>query len=119
MIVETLSLSMPLLYDLAKTVMGAGSVGIGAYKVIQWIKDIREKDLADMKTGINAMQVGLEKQTVALINEFKEQRQDFRTFYGPLLQSVTTHAVARAKRSPRPKARKVPRKVARKAPKKK
>ena len=107
MIVEAV-VSLPLLYDISKTLIGAGSLAVGAYKVVQWIKDIREKDLADMKSGITAMQVGLEKQTEALISELKEQRQDFRTFYGPLLQAVAlpVSARARAKRSPRPKARK-------------
>jgi hypothetical protein len=113
MVVE--SFSIPVMYDLGKTLLSVGGVVIAAYKVVQWIKDIREKDLheiktgmVDMHTGVLGLQTEMAKQTDALVNELKEQRQDFRTFYGPLLQTVSTPAVprARAKRSPRPKSRK-------------
>lgn len=101
-------IALPLAYDLIKTVLAFGGASVSVYKVIQWIKDIREKDLHEIKTGMTGVQTEMSKQTEALVAELKEQRADFRTFYAPLLQAVATPVVARprAKRSPRSRARK-------------
>ena len=121
------ALSIPLMYDLVKTLLGFSGMAIGIYKAVQWVKDNRGKDLYEIKTGITEMHAGvaglqteMSKQTDALVNELKEQRQDFRTFYSPWVQAVSTAPpmplavpLARAKRSPRPKARKDVRKATR------
>jgi len=92
------ALSMPLLYDFGKFVLGIAGAVIAVYKVVQRVRD----DVNEMKTGIATLHGSLENQTQVLANELREQRQDFRTFYAPLLTMTNPTAPrARAKRTPK------------------
>lgn len=79
----------------------------GLFKGYQWVKDVREKDLkqlkqnmADLHTGIEGVRAAIDTQTQSLVAELREQRQDFRTFYAPLLTIAAGPTPARAKKTP-------------------
>jgi hypothetical protein len=88
----------------------------GVFRVINWIKtkfiniDANVTALKNtMETGFNNLSEDIKSQTTSMVSELKEQRQDFRTFYAPILmmqqQSSQQMAAtpARAKRSPQKK----------------
>jgi hypothetical protein len=91
-------------------------IGYGVFKVISWVKskfvniDANVTALKNtMETGFNKLSEDIKSQTTIIASELKEQRQDFRTFYAPILmmqqmqQNPQVTAPARAKRSPRNK----------------
>lgn len=73
------------------------------FKAFSWVKDIRRRDLTDIKGAVTVLQTGLKEQTDAFkegldkqtdvlkeglslqtstfVSELKEMRQDIRTFY--------------------------------------
>lgn len=73
--------------------------GWGLYKAFAWVKAIREKDLAELKVSMDGVKTGLEatntaisrmeqtstenfkSQTTSIVDQLKELRSDFRTFY--------------------------------------
>lgn len=99
-----------------------------SFKCFTWVKDIREKDLKTIQTGVtcltdnlqkqtNVIETGFSTQTSSLVREVQELRSDFRTFYtapDPLMipvqargprKKASTAARAKAKSRPRPKAK--------------
>ena len=82
----------------------------GVYKVITWIKNkfinIDANVVAlkgAMEDGFKDLSEVLKSQTTTLTAELKEQRQDFRTFYAPILmmqqQAQQKMVPVRAKRT--------------------
>jgi hypothetical protein len=96
-------------------VVSALTLLFGVFKVINWVKnkfiniDANVTALKDsMETGLNKLSDDIKSQTHTIATELKEQRQDFRTFYAPILmmqqmQQSMNAAPVRAKRSPRKK----------------
>lgn len=101
-----------------------------AFKGINWVKDIREKDLKGLKSDISHVGIELNRQTdtiasgftslqTATTRELQELRSDFRTFYtapDPLMipvhargpkkkASVTARSKAKAKTPAKPKGK--------------
>jgi outer membrane biosynthesis protein TonB len=95
------------------------AVVLTGYNGFLWIKGIRDEDLKETNTGLRALAVenqaqtlGLdrlktvvESQTAAVVSELKELRNDFRTLHiYPQTQMVPVRARApRAPRKPKPK----------------
>lgn len=52
-------------------------------KIMNWVRKIKETDLVNIQTGVTNLNHELVKQTSAIVNELKEMRADFRTFYVP------------------------------------
>jgi hypothetical protein len=76
------------IYNYGKFVLGFGSVAVAVWKVVQWVKEIRTKDFADLRVAVTKTQGSIEAlghkvdaQTNAVVNELRELRSDFRTFY--------------------------------------
>jgi hypothetical protein len=74
------------------------------FKGMSWIKDIREKDFVEVKTGIvdfniklDKLHISIEAQTNSFVNEMRELRSDFRAFYVPTMQKARP---ARARKAP-------------------
>lgn len=55
------------------------------FKIVSWVKKIKETDIVNLQTGVSTLNHELVKQTSAIVNELKEMRADFRTFYIPAL----------------------------------
>ena len=60
------------------------------FKGLQWVKDIKVKDLAEIKTSVNDVKTGLseihtemKEQTNSIVGELKELRADFRAYNPP------------------------------------
>ena len=99
-------------------IVGSGSALFGTlfgvFKVINWVKtkftniDQNVTTLkSTMESGFSNLSNDIKDQTKTIAQELREQRQDFRTFYGPVMmqqaiqQSIQAlPAPARAKRSP-------------------
>jgi hypothetical protein len=91
------------------------SILTALYKGFQWLKSSREEDLKklhlgldEMKSSVQSLESGLEKQTATIVGELKEQRADFRTFFSSVFY---TPVIARAIKEtvpppPSPKKRK-------------
>jgi hypothetical protein len=87
------------LYEQLKFWIPVVSFGWALYKSFSWVKAIREKDLADVKISVASVETGVKEtnaavarleatlsehiksQTVAFVDQIKELRSDFRTFY--------------------------------------
>jgi len=74
-----------------------------AFKGMAWIKEIRDKDFVELKTGIvdfngkmDKLHTSIDAQTTSFINEMRELRSDFRAFYVPTMQRARP---ARARRA--------------------
>jgi hypothetical protein len=90
----------------------------GVFKVINWVKtklSSIDSNVVSLKTSIDSLIGGLrddvKDQTQSLTNELREQRQDFRTFYSPILlmmqqQQQLQPAPVRAKRPPQKRVKK-------------
>lgn len=89
------------------------TVTFGVFKVITWVKskfiniDANVTALkSTMETGFKNLSDDIKSQTTTIATELREQRQDFRTFYAPILlqQAVQQAPIpVKAKRSPRKK----------------
>lgn len=95
--------SMAFIYEQAKFWVPCLAFSWGVYKgfdkAFKWVKEIREKDLAELKTSVDGLKGGInetntavqnmqhglsgkiESQTVSIVDQLKELRSDFRTFY--------------------------------------
>jgi hypothetical protein len=104
-------ISVPLLIDIGKWVSGFSAVLWAGFRAFTWVKQIREKDLAELKQNVGNVQVSvdgvkaaIEHQTNRIVSELQEQRQDFRTFYAPLLTTAMVpmqmQQARRAKKAP-------------------
>lgn len=71
-------------YNVGKIVTGAGAFTIAIYKAVRWLQDIREKDLKDIHSSVGRIESGMRDQTVAVVSELREMRNDLRSFYIPL-----------------------------------
>ena len=87
------------LYEQLKYWLPALGILWGAFKTFRWVKEIREKDLADLKISVEGLKTGItdtksavekmeegvgtkiENQTISIVDQLKELRSDFRTFY--------------------------------------
>lgn len=115
MIVEPVSISM--LISIGEVIGGiATSIGFlfGVFKVINWVKtkftniDANVLTLNEtINTNFTALRDDIKDQTKVLNSSLSEQRQDFRTFFTPLLMGLQTQssvlnaAPARARRNTR------------------
>ena len=109
--------SLTLIWLIIKIIGAASSVLafiFGVFKVINWVKnkfiniDANVTSLkSTMENGFKNLSDDINKQTSTIAGELKEQRQDFRTFYAPILmmqqmqQQPPLVAPVRAKRAPR------------------
>jgi hypothetical protein len=87
------------LYEAIKFWLPVSAFFFGIYKGWDWVKN----SINEIKTDVKDVKTGITTQTVALTDEIKEQRQDFRAFFLPLLtlaqgQSTQVQPV-RAKRT--------------------
>lgn len=65
-----------------------GGIMWGVYKAYDWVKQIRTKDVPDIKEEVKKLSLHLgelgtkvDNQTNQVVQELKEMRSDFRTFY--------------------------------------
>jgi len=121
-IIETLTISS-LLDSLGLGVKIAGIVAflfsgtLGVFRVINWVKgkfiSINNNVIAlnnTMAESLTGLREDIKHQTTTLSNELREQRADFRTFYGPFIAqqkqmvvpqyAVPSGSLARAKKTP-------------------
>lgn len=70
-----------MLYEESKFWLALGGGLWSVFKGINWVKAIRTNDLHHIQLGVNDLKTGLETQTTAVVNELREMRNDFRTFY--------------------------------------
>jgi cob(I)alamin adenosyltransferase len=100
-----LSGEFQVLYEEAKYWLSIGTAIWTILKIMSWVKKIKESDLVNIQSGVNnlnaelvkqttTLNTELVKQTTAIVSELKEMRNDFRTFYVPVL------TVAPARRQP-------------------
>lgn len=75
-------------YNYGKVILGLSGLAVAIWKVVQWVKEIRTKDFADLRASVSETQVSLttlghkvDSQTSAVVRELQELRSDFRTFY--------------------------------------
>ena len=101
MLIEAITVGT--LLDFAK-IIGAisflGSVSIGVFKVINWIKtklSSIDMNVVELKNSMDANVAGLREeiksQTHTIASALSEQRQDFRTFFAPSLLMAQQHYV--------------------------
>lgn len=96
-------------YNYGKVILGFSGVAVAGWKVVQWVKEIRTKDFAELRASVNDTQISLttlghkvDSQTSAVVRELQELRSDFRTFYTqPVPQMLP--AQARPKRTLKPR----------------
>lgn len=69
------------------------SLGYGAFRGFTWIKEIRTKDLADMKEIVKRVELGLNDQTKAVVEELRQFRNDLVSIYVP--QSARSRGVVK------------------------
>ena len=69
-----------------------GGVFFVLYKAVDWIKSIKTNDLANVQVGVVDIKDSLDKvhdevkgQTTAVCTELKEMRQEFRTYFAPMI----------------------------------
>ena len=91
---------------------------IGVFKVISWVKNkfnSIDNNVVELKNSLNshfdALRSDVQEQTKTIAGALSEQRQDFRTFYNPLLmlqqaQAQQLATPVRAKRASRKPIRK-------------
>jgi hypothetical protein len=77
------------IYNEAKWWVAAIGFFVSIYKGFAWLKKSREEDFKQLQTGLDnvnnnviALGGGLDRQTHTIVGELKEQRADFRTFFG-------------------------------------
>ena len=77
---------------IASGILSAIGVLFGMFKIINWIKvklsniDTNVVELKNsMDSHITGLRDDIKSQTINIVSELKEQRSDFRTFYGPTL----------------------------------
>lgn len=88
-------------YTEIKYWLTAGSVVWTIMKIMNWVKKIKETDLVNIQSGVSTLNHELVKQTSAIVNELKEMRADFRTFYVPgLTMQPARMRAARTKKEP-------------------
>jgi hypothetical protein len=105
---------MVMLYNYGRVILGFAAVAIAGWKMVQWVKEIRTKDFADLRTAVTETQGSIDAlghkvdaQTNAVVRELQELRSDFRTFYTqPVPQMLP--AQARPKRVLKPRVVKAP-----------
>jgi hypothetical protein len=73
------------------------------FKAYEWVKDIRETDLKNLKDNMAEFNTSLKEQTRAIVDELKELRSDVRTQY---IVRMDHPATARGKDGPKKKIRK-------------
>lgn len=123
MIVESLTVAG--LIDILKvitTIAGSLALLFGVFKMINWVKNkfinINNNVIAleqSLTTNMQGLREDIKDQTHTLATELREQRQDFRTFYGPYIMHMNMQqqlqpATARAKKRTPAKAKKPTRK---------
>lgn len=88
-----------MIYEQGKFWFTVSTVIWGAKKGFDWVKDIREKDIPEVKTSINNVHLELQQQTSQIVtsldklgSEFKEMRQDFRTYVAPPMRMYAAKA---------------------------
>lgn len=121
MIVEGIAVSTLVLeiYGLLKIWIPILGGAWGIFKVINWVKDIRNKDLIELKCSVDELKVEfgtkvdslkeeVKVQTTEIVGQLKEMRSDFRTFYSPpqyphaaQMMPMPALQTSRAKRAPR------------------
>lgn len=80
-------------------------LGWTAFKGFQWVKEIRTKDLHEVKAALGDVSAKMDTQTDRLVKEFQESREEFRTFTRLfIVPQPLPIARARAPRKPRLKA---------------
>lgn len=107
MIVVTFPMMMQIM-EWGVTLLGVAYSGFKAYA---WVKDMREKDLAQIKTGVDELKgtmldvkAEITSQTKAIVTELQEQREYMKILYGPVINRLMqAPAPVRAKRTPRKK----------------
>ena len=84
---DIIALAM-VIYSYGKFVIGFGGLAVAVWKMVQWVKEIRTKDFADLRTAVTETQGSIDAlghkvdaQTNAVVRELQELRSDFRTFY--------------------------------------
>lgn len=123
--------STSFIYEQSKFWIALLGGAYGAYKALSraftWIKEIREKDLAQLTVNVDTMKTGIidtntsirnmegilakkfEDQTTSIVDQLKELRSDFRTFYTiPQPQMIPARAkpVTKRKEKAKPRAKK-------------
>lgn len=76
-----LSGQFQVIYTEVKYWLSIGAVVWTILKIMNWVKKIKETDLVNIQTGVHNLNTELVKQTTAIVNELKESRADFRTFF--------------------------------------
>ncbi len=105
---ESIALIMAI-YSYGKIIVGLAAATVAGWRLVQWVKEIRTKDFADLRVAVTETQASIEglghkvdAQTSALVRELQELRNDFRTFYTqPVPQMLP--ARSRPKRVAKPK----------------
>lgn len=101
-----------MVYSEIKYWLSIGAVVWTIMKIMHWVKKIKETDLVNIQSSVSAvsneinsglttLNAELVKQTSAIVNELKEMRADFRTFYVPgLTMQPARMRAARKKKEP-------------------
>lgn len=87
------------LYNESKFWLTFGGALWTAFKAIQWVRSIKENDLHHIQEGVSDLKEGLDKQTDAIVDQLKDLREDFRTFYAqPMRARIASKRPAKAQR---------------------
>ncbi len=85
-------LSLSFVYEQAKFWLPAITAAYAIFRAWNWVKAIRETDLTTITSSVKntnaavekleaSMSAHLQAQTVSIVDQLKELRSDFRTFY--------------------------------------
>lgn len=103
MIIEA-ALTIGALLEIGKDLAWICGAGYAGFKAYDWVKGIRQQDfpevnqsLTQVKDMLGVVKQSVDAQTTAIVNELKEQRQDFRTFYAPPALPLLQHAAVRGR----------------------
>lgn len=93
-----------LIYEQSKFWIALISFLWAIFKGFNWVKDIREKDLKDIHNGVTSLRGEIQGQTTQIVDQIKELRSDFRTFYTiPQPQMIPARAKAPRRKSTKTK----------------
>lgn len=92
-----ISNTLQVVYEEAKYWTFFAGIIWGIYKGLDWLKRLKTNDLHHIQLGVNDMKSELQTQTTAIVNELKELRSDFKTYYAPQYVIAASPARARAK----------------------